>query len=357
MSVKICKGNINDDEFIDFIQYVFGFNGSGESSFYSLLPKLYGNGRIASDNNWFVVDENGKPLAAVGLYDIDYVIGDRFLHAKGIGNVAVHPRHRSKGYMIASMNAALQDAIDSGAAMVVLGGVRHRYGHFGFEKCSLSYRFDINPRSVRYVLGDYKPSLKLVRVNADDNYYLDGILELQQKERFRAVRNRKDLFDILVSWHSVPYVFLDNDKVVGFAIRAGNGIPDFYTDKAEYIDDMVACLARDCGALTYETSLYEKSINDRLSDFASYQALVANECVNVLNWEAVLGSMMDLSSSYGDMSDGSFVFEIDGYRQKETLELSCSDGKTSVCRTDREPQMTLSHHDAMELFFSVFSKK
>ena len=356
MGIRIQKGGVNDDEFIDFIQYVFGFNGN-DQSFYKLLPKLYGNGRTASDCNWFVVDENNKPLGAVGLYDIDYVIGEKHVRAKGIGNVAVHPRHRSKGYMIDCMNASLKDAIDSGAAMVVLGGVRHRYNHFGFEKCAPEYCFSVSPRSIRYVLGDYVPSLRIAQVKANDDYYLDSIFELQQKQPFHAVRNRRELYEILISWQSVPYVFLDEDTVVGYAIRAGQSVPDFYTDNPGYIDDMIVCMSEKCGSLSYEMPLFNNEINDRLSVFASSQDIQANECVNVLNWESILDAMMKLKASSGKMSEGSFVFEIDGYRAKETVELSFSGGVASAMKTYKAPDLKLSHLEAMDLFFAIYSSK
>mgnify|MGYP000271967508 CR=1 FL=1 len=69
------------DDYMDFINYVFGFNGNS-SDFKKLLPKLY---RPEDDpaGNSYVAVEDGKLKAAVGAFDLDVSVdGEIFTHAE-----------------------------------------------------------------------------------------------------------------------------------------------------------------------------------------------------------------------------------------------------------------------------------
>ena len=87
----IYKGRGNAemyDDYMDFINYVFGFNGN-EQDFKKLLPKLY-NPECDPCYNNYVVTENGKLKAAIGAFDSEVTVGGEVLKCRGIGNVAVH---------------------------------------------------------------------------------------------------------------------------------------------------------------------------------------------------------------------------------------------------------------------------
>lgn len=130
----IYKGRGNAemyDDYMDFINYVFGFNGN-EQDFKKLLPKLY-NPECDPCYNNYVVTENGKLKAAIGAFDSEVAVGGEVLKCRGIGNVAVHPYSRSKGYMIDCMNMALSDMVKDGVDYSILGGQRQRYNYFGFD--------------------------------------------------------------------------------------------------------------------------------------------------------------------------------------------------------------------------------
>ena len=66
---EIYKGRGNAsmrDDFLDFINLVFGFNGDDED-FLKLLPKLYKEQYQPCENN-YVVTEDGKLKAAIGVF-------------------------------------------------------------------------------------------------------------------------------------------------------------------------------------------------------------------------------------------------------------------------------------------------
>ena len=141
----------DNEEYVDFINYVFGFNGN-DRSFYKLLPKLFGEGRDAASVTYFVKDERGKMLSAVGAFPLDMVICGEQVRARGIGNVAVHPRHRGKGYMIDAMGAALDAMTEEGVCLSILSGKRTRYDHFGFEKCGTESVYAVSPKNLVLII-------------------------------------------------------------------------------------------------------------------------------------------------------------------------------------------------------------
>ena len=83
------------DDLMDFMNFVFGFDGNGED-FKKILPKLYDPERDPCRSN-YVVTENGKLKAAIGAFDSKLSVGGEILPCRGIGNVAVHPYSRGNG--------------------------------------------------------------------------------------------------------------------------------------------------------------------------------------------------------------------------------------------------------------------
>ena len=149
--VKIFKGRASAemyDELMDVLNYTFGFSSS-DYDFQKLLPKLYASKEYACHNN-YVIAENGRIKAAVGAYDDILTVCGEEIKCRGIGNVAVHPYSRSKGYMIECMNMSIGDMIRDGIDISFLGGHRQRYGYFGFEDSCPRYNVRITSVSAHH---------------------------------------------------------------------------------------------------------------------------------------------------------------------------------------------------------------
>ena len=101
MKSEIFCGRATDfsyDAVMELLNLSFNFT-EPESLFQGLLPKCYREEYRPQDSNYVVVDENGVMAAAVGAYDHEISVSSHVLRCRGIGNVAVHPEHRNKGYM------------------------------------------------------------------------------------------------------------------------------------------------------------------------------------------------------------------------------------------------------------------
>ncbi|MBO7090077.1 MAG: hypothetical protein J6W70_09240, partial [Lentisphaeria bacterium] len=72
-------------EYLALANEVFGFNESGED-FARLLPKLFGPGRDAASHTTFAVSgQDSSMVACAGRFPVDFIAGNTFLKAFGIG--------------------------------------------------------------------------------------------------------------------------------------------------------------------------------------------------------------------------------------------------------------------------------
>ena len=155
------------DDYMDFINYVFGFNGNRDD-FKKLLPKIYRPEDKPVENS-YIVAENGKLKAAIGAYDILYNAFGEDVKIRGIGNVAVHPYARSKGYMKLLMNRAVEDMIADGVDMSELGGRRQRYNYFSYDKLGRVYDLKFVNDNFRHTFGKERTSkFRIVKVSPED---------------------------------------------------------------------------------------------------------------------------------------------------------------------------------------------
>ena len=121
------------------------------------------------------------------------IAGERF-SCTGIGNVASHPEKRGQGTMKALMNAAVSDMIKDGIDLSVLSGKRHRYNHFGYEKCSGMRYFNLSARTVFAVMPEPAGELSIERLGCSDQALLDELCDHMNNRSFFVRRNRDDLY-------------------------------------------------------------------------------------------------------------------------------------------------------------------
>lgn len=351
----IGKGDPSmQDDYMDFINYVFGFNGNG-SDFYKLLPKLYKPCYDPCGNSYVVVDGD-RIKAAVGAFDIGVRVCDETLKCRGIGNVAVHPFARSRGYMKRLMNDALDGMVKDGVDFSVLGGRRQRYNYFSFEKGGSSYTFSLNADNMRHCFGtDYMPKYEIKKVSPSDATILTEISELFGRKAFHALRNERDLYDILVSWRSSVYAAFDGGRFVGYAIVRDKRVTESAVCRAEDYTELAAALYRAIasnGTLEFVLPEFERSYISDLCAISEGWSVTSNELYSVLDYGRVCRAFMKLKATYTDLPDGELVLDIDGRAGKERLLLSVNGGAPTVEATDRAPLLRLSHLAAERLLFS-----
>ena len=229
------------DDYMDFINYVFGFNGNS-SDFKKLLPKLY---RPEDDpaGNSYVAVEDGKLKAAVGAFDLDVSVAGEVLRTRGIGNVAVHPYARSHGYMRKLMNEAVDDMIRDGIDFSTLGGRRQRYNYFSYDKAGESLSLSFNSDNMRHTFGYPRTHAMAVRkISNADATALDHIFTLSKTLPFYGIRKRERLYDILTSWGAAVWYGVADDVCTGYAVVNGENVSELVVADESRIAEFTAAL-------------------------------------------------------------------------------------------------------------------
>ncbi len=341
------------DDYMDFINYVFGFNGDS-NDFKKLLPKLYKYEYEPAVSSYVAV-EDGKLKAAIGAFDHDISVCGTLIKTRGIGNVAVHPYSRGKGYMKTLMNMSLDDMEEEGIALSVLGGRRQRYNYFSYDKLGQAVSMSFNSDNMRHVFGkDRKHTIVFKTLKSSDTEAIAMIKKLSESYPLYAIREPDKYFEILSSWHQKVYVAYENDEFVGYAVGKGNDINELLLCDEKCAREFVCALYDYLGS----SSLYIKlpaflpSYINELCRLCESYSIESSKLFSVLNYKQVVEAFLKLKATYTDLPDGSIVLGIQGRTRKENIKISVATGSISVEYTDETPYTEIDHLEAMNLLFA-----
>ncbi len=345
-------------DFMHLIDLTFGFS-TPETQFLGLLPKLYKEERQPQDHN-YVVTEDGVLAAAVGAFDHSITVMGRTLACRGIGNVAVHPDYRSRGYMKMTMEAALDDMVRDSVALSSLGGRRQRYQYFSYDKCGVCHTFVVTADNLRHTYGTLDAPAVARRISEAQDPAIKAIKMLSDQSPVAPDRTIEDFFDIARTWHAELWAIENENSLMGYAIVEPNG---FVTEArvADAADFMVlvrsifAALGR--GSITVRLGAFEVDYIATLAPVAEGAQTGCSMSYSVLDYACVIDAFFALRASYRTMADGELTLLIHGRARDERLCLSVSDGVPAVRSVDEATpvDLELSHLDAMNLLFAPLS--
>ena len=354
------RGNaVPYDELMSVLNTAFGFF-TPETEFLGLLPKLYREQYRPQDQNW-VVTEDGVLTAAIGAYDHEIIVCGRRLPCRGIGNVAVHPDHRRKGYMKLAMNQAISDMVQDGIVLSTLGGRRQRYQYFGYDKAGPAYHFSLSRDNIHHTYRDAPAPFAVREVTDPADPVIDEILALTEKGRFIPVRNRATYLDIANTWKARLLVLNDpaeNNRFVGYCICDGGALSELRVTRDEdfmgLIRSVFACL--DKGFTVYIPS-YETEQIKAISLIAEGIAIHPSMMYLILNYTATIEAFMALKLTYTTLPDGELTLLIHGHAGDERIRIAVKEGNHTVERVPEEApvDMELGHLEATELLFGCIS--
>lgn len=345
---------------LDFLNDVFFSEEENPRDFLSLLPKLYKEEYNHCENN-LIVSVDGEWKGAVGLYfdDVD-VLGNKLI-CGGIGNVAVGKDCRGSGYMQDCMKLSMDRLIERNADFSVLGGQRQRYGYFSFAPAGYEHHFTFNTQNLKHVFGsNYKAELTAVKVDENDTDSIEFIKKLYNSNPDKFLRPNNRFYEYLLSWRQIPYVFKDGDKTVAYCVFNGDmgAVVEIKAVSFEYFKKLIpsAFVLSGRKDLSFEFPLYEKEYIEYMSQIAEGHSIDHSSSLTVLNWKRFVKAYFELKASYTKLADGKMSFLIHGYKQDESFTICVNDGNVSFSDEAENP-LELTHHEAMALFFSLFSIK
>lgn len=340
------------DDYVDFINYVFGFNGK-DSDFTRLLPKLY---RPECDPAYhsFNVVADGRFKAAVGVFPSEQTVCGIKLRCVGIGNVAVHPRARGEGYMRRLMEMAIDDMIAGGADFSALGGRRQRYQYFGYDRAGTQYAFTVSADNIRHCFGNSPIPFKAIPVRADDADALDAIAALSAEQPYAPIRPREELYHILTSWRAHPWLVIDGGRPVGYAIINGDNVTEILARRDEDFIGIVRALyhAHRSSSLSIKLPAWQLAYIRALEPIAESITVGAPEMFSVYCYRRVIEAFLQLKATCTPLPDGELTALIHGRAGDEQLRIAVSGSAITVEPTDAKPDIELSHLEAMNYFFA-----
>lgn len=342
MAVYSKEMQQTSQEILDFADLVFSLS-SGSTDFEAILPKAYSQARqhIVTHH---VMREKGAIQALVDVYPLTLAAGNLSLKCGYIGTVSVHPKARSKGYMIELMAKAQEDMRSQGYDMIILDGNRHRYQHYGFEKAGMKYCFNVTSDSIRHAcsaVADLKtPVFQLIESAEDD--LLDSIYEIYSRRNVTA-RERDSFYPCMQSWGADLYAVMLEEKCIGYLNTSEDGSSLY---EIGLLDEQI--LPAVIYAYMQEMDIDELGINvgmdetaklpllDHISD---YYTVSMSHQIRILQYESVIAFLLHWKRQYTSLQEGTFVLGIKEDQNTETIKITITEKDICVEKTTEPAQI------------------
>lgn len=342
-----------EEKIVDFGNYVFS-QAARPHDFRALLPKVYKKGVSNARMHYVAHNEDGDIRAMVCVLPLHMEICGLPLKVGTVGTVSVHPYARGEGHMKHVMALMEADCRAQGMDALVLGGLRQRYNHFGFEHAGANPVFTMHRENLRYSLGDADETpFSFVRVTDNHEPLCEKCFALYERGFVHGARPRAQYLDYAHSWYGELYAVLKNGKFDGALIENG--------EKTRNIGELLLIDEGDLKAVLKQWMLahpqtaaprlkvwpFEHERIRTMEAVAEDMEIATCQMLCVLNFENTLRALLKLSTCCRTMDDGEIALQIGG----EQLLLRVQNGAAACEKTDRAPQLTLSPMEAQRLLF------
>ncbi len=336
------------EETMDFLNLVFGAHSPHDMA--RLIPAIYRPTDHHMAHN-YAIRQQGRLRAVVGLFPIEYRLGDVLLRVGGIGGVSTHPNRRKSGLMQTLMRHCIQVMHQQGYHLSWLGGQRQRYGYFGYERCGYTCAFNANPSNIRHHFGD-EPGIHFEAINPEDEERIATAVALHQAQAIHCVRLPDDFYFHCTNWKRAPFAALDQSgRMVGYLVasHAANEISELGAANGETAVRLVrAWVAQHDNQATITTSPLATDLVHRLGQFCEQVSPRTTGNWQVFDWVAAVDALIKLKRQIGPLADGSFVIDIAGCG---AIHLQVDGAQARCTATDDAPDLSLSCDAAMRLLF------
>jgi len=344
----------NYDELISLLNYVFTRHNKKEANFEKDLPKMC----VCDDEHMqkhFGIFEDGKLVAAIGVYPLPTdVAGERLLFST-VGNVVTHPDYEGRGYMTALLNCAMSELERIGADASRLAGLRHRYNRYGYEMCGAVYSFAFTGKNRKNRFPDLGEDVILKKIESTDILMLKRARELQSSCKIAVERSEEnDCFDIysaMTAWQNIPYAAIKDGRMIGYlcANERGNVLAENYAESTKAMAEMICAWQKKCGGTVSFSLFPHDSENVRMFlSCAADMSVRSPSHFKIINWQGVISAFMKLKATYTDMPTGELKLGIKDYG---VLRLYSDSTGVGCERTETDADIILDGLEASRYIF------
>lgn len=336
---------------------------SAASYFPRILPKLYQNIRTAPMHRIAVQD--GKIVGCVGNFVLPTVVCGEQLNVVGIGTVSTHPDHRREGHMLRLMADSVAHAKEAGADFMVLGGMRQRYEHWGFEFAGPDPEFRMTDTCMRHRFGaEASFGYTFRKMEKTDTDFIAKEKELRTSALTYTVHGEDQEYAILCSMGSDPYVILKDGEFRGTFMKFTdhNEMTDLrlvdQTEVLHIFNDLLKdgqFFSDEDGEHAFRVNhiaLYDTAMIRLLAE--SCDGVIIGHCqqMKILNYRRTVGSYLKLAAAYRELADGEAKFS---FENGEKIVLRVREGVPSAEDYTGEDTIPLGELEAVNLLFGESS--
>ena len=356
--MEYCQGKHGEYvEIITFINEVFGEN------FSVILPKTYGPEKHFEEYHQ-LVKEDGVLTAVIGNYEQDFYIGNTVLKTGCVGSVSVAKSARGKGYMQFLMKKTEEAMRAHQVDIAFLGGLRNRYGFFGFEKSGFTYEFYFNEANIRQTVGwDEDTGVEIRLVTADDPA-LDELYALYRKNVMWC-RSREEFYEKSRTWNNEVFqIRLDGVFAGYFAAKGGCLVELELSDWSNLLRVVKACMIKN-NEKSLSVQVLGWQIEQLTALFMTCESYHLRTCCafKILNYINTITALLELKKTYTELENGTLLLGIKQSNQLERnfeaqpniqlIRITVEDGKIAVEELyEGTPDIVLTDREAATVLLS-----
>lgn len=357
--MEYCQGKYGEyAEIIPFINEVFG------EDFPVILPKTYGPGKHFEEYHQ-LVKEDGVLTAVIGNYEQDFYIGNTVLKTGCVGSVSVSKQARGKGYMQLLMKKTEEAMRAHQVDIAFLGGLRNRYGFFGFEKSGFTYEFYFNEANIRQTIGWDEDTGAEIRLVTADDPVLDELYALYRKNVMWC-RSREEFYEKSRTWNNEVFQIRFDGIFAGyFAAKGGCLVELELADWSNLLRAVKACMVKN-----KEKSLSVQALGWQMEQltalFRACESYHLRTCCafKILNYVNTITALLELKKTYTELEDGTLLLGIKQSNQLEQnfeaqpnniqlIQIIIEDGKIEVREVQEgTPALVLTDREAATVLMS-----
>lgn len=349
----IRPGKQDYDELMTLFHDVFTRAHGNETDFEKELPAMC----VRDDEHMgkhLAVREDGRLVAALGVYLLPAHVGDTPLLFSTVGNVATHWDYEGRGYMAALMKLAMREIEEKGADVSRLGGLRQRYDRYGYEVAGSDYHFTLTSRNVRLRFPETHP-ITFEKIARTDERDIAFCRSLYEKGAIRYDRPGESFYLTMIAWQCVPYLARnEKGEAIGYLVASpgGTSLAEAFALDDESFTDMLVGWQKAVGKdISFRLAPYEISLNKRFYDVAEHFSVEVPSNFRILKFEKLTDALMKLRNSYSPLAEGRFILDIAG---EERLELYAACGEVGCRKSEKPADLSLTRAEATRFLFGPF---
>ena len=353
MAVEYTRGMPGElPEIRDFINMVFSMH-SRPHDFGTLLPKLYRE-NAGSEPQHYLAREDGRIVAAVCAHPFTICCQGITLPCTAIGSVSVHPYARGQGFMRSLMDTAVNDMEQSGIALSVLDGRRHRYAYYGYEPAGHRLEYQITDDNLRHMDASCHrtvlSALPLSPSLEDFSAHIHEFCALQSQRTIYTRRTPAEFAYIASSWGSTLYRLAADGKTVGYACAVDGTVRELVLHNESFLyDSLVALLEAMQGTtLTISVAPWDTARITYITPLYDHFCIHSDDKYHIFDFPRVLAFFLAAKAANVSMPNGRFTFAVD-----QASPTCVSLENREVCITPAsETSVRLTRAQATAAFFS-----